>query len=46
MKNTLERLNGRPGDTKEHISNLEGKIMEITQPEQKKEKQILKMGAI
>lgn len=35
MKNTLERIN-RVGDTEEHISGLEFKIMEITQAEQKK----------
>ena len=41
MENTLEGMNSRLGDT-EHISNLEGEIMEITQSEQQKEKQILK----
>ena len=40
MKNTLEG-NRRLGD-KEHISDLEGRIMEITQSEHQKENQILK----
>ena len=31
MKNTLEGINSRWGDTQECISNLEDKIMEITQ---------------
>ena len=32
----------RLSDTEEHISDLEDRIMEITQPGQKKEKQIFK----
>ena len=40
MKNTLEGINSRLGGT-EHISDLENKIIEITQSEQQKEKQIL-----
>ena len=40
MKNTLEGINSRLGDTEEHISNLENRIMEITQSEQQKGKQI------
>ena len=42
MKNTLEGINSRLGDTEEHISNLENRIMEITQSEQQKGKQIFK----
>ena len=37
MKNTPEGINSISGDTKEHKSNLEGKIVEITQSEQQKE---------
>ena len=37
MKNTLEGLNSRLDDTKEWISELEGRIVEITEAEQKKE---------
>ena len=40
MKNTLEGINSRLGDTKECIRDLEGRIMEITQLEQQREKQI------
>ena len=36
MKNTLEGIYSGRGDTEEHISGLEFKIMEITQAEQKK----------
>ena len=42
MKNTLEGINSRLGDTEECISDMEFRIMEITQLEQQKEKQILK----
>ena len=38
MKNTLEGINSRLADTEEGISNLEDRIMEIIQSEQKKEK--------
>lgn len=31
MKNTLESINSRLDDTKEHIGNLEGRIVELTQ---------------
>ena len=41
MKNALEGINNTLGD-KEHISNLEDRMMKITQSEQQKEKQILK----
>ena len=41
MKNTLEGMKSRLGDTGEGISDLEDRIMEITQSEQQKEKQIL-----
>ena len=37
MKNTLEGFKSRLGN-KEHISNMEDRIMEITQSEQQKEK--------
>ena len=40
MKNTLERMKSRLCDTEEHISDLEDRVMEITQSEQQKEKQI------
>lgn len=30
VKNTLEGINSRPGDTEEHTSDLEDRIMEIT----------------
>ena len=43
MKNTLEGINSRlTGHTEGGISDLEDRIMEITQSEQQKEKQILK----
>ena len=38
MKNTLEGINSRLGDTQEWISNLEERIVEITQSEQVKRK--------
>ena len=37
MKNTLEGINRRLGDTEECLSNLEYTIMEITEYEQQKE---------
>ena len=37
MKNTLEGINRRLGDTEECLSNLEYIIMEITEYEQQKE---------
>ena len=39
MKNRLEGINSRLSDTEECISDLEDRIMEITQTEQQKEKQ-------
>ena len=42
MKNTLEGINSKLGDTEECISNREDRIMEITQSEEQKAKQILK----
>ena len=36
MKNTFRGINGRIGDTEEYISDLEDRIMEITQLEQQK----------
>ena len=37
-KNTLEGINSRLDDTEDQISNLEDKVVEITQTEQKKNK--------
>ena len=37
IKNTLEGINGRIDDTEEWIIELEGKVVEITQTEQKNE---------
>ena len=42
IKNTLEGMNSRQSNTEEHISHLEDRIMETTQSEQQKEKQIFK----
>jgi len=42
MKNTLEGINSRLGDTEENISDLEDRIVEITQTEQQKERRIFK----
>ena len=39
IKNTLEEMNGRLSDTEKHRSDLEDRIMEITQSEQQKENQ-------
>ena len=36
MKNTLEGINSRLNDTEEWISELEDKVVEITEDEQKK----------
>ena len=36
MKNTLEGINSRLGDTEECINDLEGRIMKITQSEKQK----------
>ena len=36
MKNTFRGINSRIGDTEEYISDLEDRIMEITQLEQQK----------
>ena len=38
LKNTLEGINSRLDDTEEWISELEERIVEITQAEQKKRK--------
>ena len=40
MKNMLEKINSRLGVTEVYISDLEDRMMEITQPEKQKEKQI------
>ena len=45
IKNMLEGINSRLDNTEERTSDLEDRIMEITQPEQQKEKQILKNGS-
>ena len=42
MKKPLKGINSRLGDTEKHISDLEDKIMEITQSEEQKGKQIFK----
>ena len=36
IKNTLEGINSSLGDTEEHRSNFEGRIIEITQSEQQR----------
>ena len=46
MKNVLEGINSRLGDTEEHIHDLDDRIMEITHSEQQKEKQIKKMRTV
>ena len=40
IKNSLEGINSRITETEEQISDLEGKIMELTTAEQKKEKRM------
>ena len=40
MKHTLEGINSSLGDTEEQISQLEDRVMEIIEAEQKKEKRI------
>ena len=40
MKNTLEGINSRLEDAEEQISDLQDIVVEITQSEQKKEKNI------
>ena len=45
MKNTLKEINSELDDTKEQITNMEDRVMEITQSEQQnREKNILKGG--
>ena len=46
IKNTLEGITSPLDDTEEHINHLEDRIMEITQPELQKEKQILNMKTV
>ena len=41
-KNTLDGIKSRQNDTKEWVSNLKDKVMEITQSEQQREKRIKK----
>ena len=40
VKNTVRGMNRRLSDTEKHISDLENRIMDITQSEQEKEKQV------
>ena len=40
MKNTVAGINSRLGDIEQHISDLEDRIIQITQSEQQKEKQM------
>ena len=40
IKNSLEGINSKLGGTEEYINDLEGRIMENTQSEEQKEKQI------
>ena len=42
IKNTLETMNSRVGDTEKCISDLKDRIMETAPPEQQKENQIKK----
>ena len=42
MKNTLEGINSRLDDTRKQINDLEDRVVEITQAEQKKEERIIK----
>ena len=43
VKNTLEEINRRLGDTEEHTGDLEHRIMEITQSEEQKGKKNMNM---
>lgn len=38
MKNILEGINDRIDDTREHISELESRVLKMTQAKQKKKK--------
>lgn len=44
MKNALEVINSRIGNTEEHISDLEDKVMEITQTKRQKKNKFKKLG--
>lgn len=46
IENILEVINDRSNDTEEWMSNLENRVMETTEFEQKKEKRILKMKIV
>lgn len=46
MKNTPERINSKQDDTERYISSLKYREMEITEPEQQKEKHFFKMRAV
>ena len=46
MKNILEEINSSLNDTEEQISDLKDKVVEITQAEQKTEKEFLKMKIV
>ena len=43
IKSNLEAMTSRQNDKEEHISDLEDRIMEITQSEQQTKRQIKKM---
>ena len=43
MKNTLEGFKSRLDEAEEQISNLEDRAVELTQTEQQKEKEFLKV---
>ena len=45
-KNTLEGIKSRLSNTEEHISDLEDRIMEITQIENQKKNAFLKMSTV
>lgn len=42
MKNTLEGINSRLDDREEWISDMKGRIVEITQAEKQKEEKVKK----
>lgn len=46
MEITLDRINDNLGDTEECIRDLEGAVVETTQPEQQKEKKKTKLRTV
>ena len=46
MKNTLQGMKSRLGDTEKHVSELKDRIMEITQSKQQKENKFIKTGIL